>query len=136
MGNSFFYSRLFVEGKFQYKGVRRWTKRQKMEKFFHGKGTIFELDKLIFPVKLDSETSHWCTAVVNFEEKLIELYNPEVSAKWEDKAQQFFGVIRMYLEAEYKDKILTDKGKGSMTGFRVSDWANFLPSEKEIPQVD
>jgi len=100
--NTFFYKILKDRG---YKGVRRWSKKAKID--------IFELDKVVVPVHLGS---HWCLSVINFKEKKFEYYdslgspNPKCLEK-----------LRGYVTSEY------EKYKGGE--YDLSDWTDDMPDK-------
>jgi sentrin-specific protease 1 len=60
--NTFFYSMLTSRG---YAGVRRWTKRAKIN--------LFEMDRVLIPINKGG--FHWILAVVNVAEKRVEYYD-------------------------------------------------------------
>ena len=62
--NSFFFTKL-SQGNYNYKGVRRWTKRKKID--------IFSKRMMMFPVHVGE--SHWCLGVINFEKKAFQYYD-------------------------------------------------------------
>jgi Ulp1 family protease len=75
--NSFFYTKLSEKG-YNYDGVRRWTKRKKID--------IFEQDVVFFPVNL--QNVHWCMGVINLAEKRIEYFD-----SMNGRSSQFFEVM-------------------------------------------
>ena len=60
--NTFFYSLLSARG---YGGVRRWTKKAKVN--------LFELDRVVIPINKGG--FHWILVIVNIEGKRIEYYD-------------------------------------------------------------
>jgi Ulp1 family protease len=60
--NTFFYSLLSARG---YAGVRRWTKKAKVN--------LFELDRVVIPINKGG--FHWILVIVNIKEKRIEYYD-------------------------------------------------------------
>ena len=60
--NTFFYSLLSARG---YAGVRRWTKKAKVN--------VFELDRVVIPINKGG--FHWILVIVNVKEKRIEYYD-------------------------------------------------------------
>ena len=96
--NTFFYAKL-SENSYTYKNVKRLTKPIKLKK----KGiiiqnSIFELDKIIFPVHIGGV--HWCCGCINIRDKKIEYYD-----SMNGSALQFFRIIKQYLKDEHIDKL-------------------------------
>ncbi|CAM9822559.1 unnamed protein product [Pylaiella littoralis] len=62
--NSFFLAKLRGhDGKYNYKGVRRWTRKVK----------VFEMDKIFVPVNVSN--THWCMAVIYMKHKRINYFD-------------------------------------------------------------
>jgi sentrin-specific protease 1 len=78
--NSFFYTKLSENG-YNFDGVKRWTKRKKID--------IFEQDIIFFPVNL--QNVHWCLGVINLMEKKIEYFD-----SMHGRSSQFFQVRSFY----------------------------------------
>jgi sentrin-specific protease 1 len=62
--NSFFYTKM-LQGGYQYKNVRRWSKRAKIK--------VIEMDRVFVPINVNN--SHWVLAVINFSEKRFEYHD-------------------------------------------------------------
>jgi len=69
--NTFFWTKLYNQGTYTYKNVKRWTKKSKLKRV--GVNSIFELDKFLFPVHVNK--THWCAGVVNLKRKRFEYYD-------------------------------------------------------------
>ncbi|GAB5371166.1 hypothetical protein AAMO2058_001555900 [Amorphochlora amoebiformis] len=110
--NTFFYSKLTQKGKgYKYKGVRRWSKKQKLE--VHPSS----IDKVIVPVNVHG--THWCLAVINFQKKRFEYFDSLGS-----KNIRCLENLRQYVIDEmkhYRNEVVD-----------LSDWTNYFP--KDIPQ--
>lgn len=109
--NSFFYTKLLADGKYKYKGVSRWSKRQKM--------IVHEdtLDKVILPINVNQ--THWCLAVVNFRLRRFEYYDSLGGRNTACLAH-----LRQYIVDEAK------KYRGE--DIDVSDWVDYFP--QNIPR--
>jgi len=110
--NCFFWTRLYNNGRYTYKNVRRWTKKTKLNKI--GLETIFDLDKLLIPVHISN--THWCGGVINFKRKRIEYYDSLGQGN-----PKFFKFCRRYLFDECRDKKGVD--------FSLAGFENFCPSD-------
>lgn len=63
---TFFFSSLFVNGRYTYSNVRKW------HRFFPG-GDIFHLDKIFIPINI--ENIHWTCAAIYMQARKIEYYD-------------------------------------------------------------
>lgn len=97
--NSFFYTKLADGGNYNYKNVKRWTKKKKLD--------IFDLDLFLFPVNLNN--THWCIGVLDFRNRQIQYYDSLGGS-----GGYFFDIMKRYLEDEHLDK------KGS--SLDISSW--------------
>eukprot|EP01084_Bolivina_argentea_P301644 520445_1 len=110
--NTFFFTKL-SSNSYNYKSVKRWTKKAKLvKKGCLNLNNIFELDKFIFPVHVNS--IHWCCGCINFSMKKFEYYD-----SMNGSSSDFFRIIRKYLEDEWKDKLKCDKNKYDLN---LNEW--------------
>ncbi|KAG5187120.1 hypothetical protein JKP88DRAFT_307968 [Tribonema minus] len=86
--NSYFLSKL-TENSYNYPGVRRWTKKAKVD--------IFTLDKVIMPANVGN--MHWCLAVIYVQERRIQYYD-----SMGGRGTTFLNALERWLEDEHKDK--------------------------------
>jgi len=110
--NSFFWPRLYNNGVYTYKNVRRWTKKSKLKKM--GVDSIFDLDKFLFPVHVNR--THWCAGVINFKQKRIEYYDSLGGCH-----DQFFKLCRKYLLDECRDK--------KVESFTLNGFEDYCPQD-------
>ena len=102
--NTFFYTKLTSSG-YNYKSVKRWTKKVKLvKKGLSNISSIFELDKLIFPVHVNK--IHWCCGCVDFKKKVF-LYFDSMNGA----SSSFFNNMRKYIVDEFQDKLKGDQSK-------------------------
>jgi sentrin-specific protease 1 len=66
MWSTHFYTKLFEDDTYNYKSVRRWTKRRKID--------IFALDKVLVPVNLSN--LHWVLAVIDMKQQSVTYMDP------------------------------------------------------------
>jgi len=110
---TFFWTKLYNKGGYNYKGVRRWTKTSKL-KGKCGHSVIFSLDALLFPVHVND--THWCAGVINFKKKRIEYYDSLGGLQ-----SKFFEFCMRYLKDESLDKCKKP--------FDDSGWTLYNPSD-------
>ena len=79
-----------IEGTYDYKNVKRWSKK------VPGKD-IFKLNKIIFPI--NQGTAHWICAVVFMQEKRIQMFD-----SLGGKGLMYLEAIFKYLQDEHVDK--------------------------------
>lgn len=110
--NTYFYTKLREDGQYNYKNVRRWTK----------KIDIFECDKMIIPINY--QNTHWYLACINFIEKRTEVYDSMGA-----KHQEVHDTLHRWLKDEHQDK----KGSPLPDG-----WTRYYPSEEgiEVPMQE
>jgi len=96
--NSFFWTRLYNNGEYGYKNVKRWTKKSKLKRI--GVNSIFEIDKFMFPIHVN--LTHWCAGVINFKKKRFEYYDSLGGTH-----EKFFKFCRRYVFDE-QAKVGTD----------------------------
>lgn len=101
-----FFSAKFKNG-YDYKGVRRWSKRAKVK--------IIELDKVLVPVHVG--TNHWCCSVINFTQKRFEYYD-----SLGGQNPQLLGYLRQYVVDEAKQYSNTPN-------YDLSQWSDYTPSD-------
>jgi sentrin-specific protease 1 len=93
---SFFITKLLNEGNpscdgvYEYKNVKRWSKR------IPGKD-IFNLDKIIFPINVAGQ--HWICAVIFVQEKRIQIYD-----SFGSEGRRYLDALFQYLQDEHQDK--------------------------------
>jgi Ulp1 family protease len=85
--NTYFFTELTKDGVYNYSNVRRWTSRMDM----------FQLDKMIIPINIVNQ--HWCLAVINFREKLTEVYDSMYCQR-----QEIHDHLRKWLRDEYQER--------------------------------
>lgn len=85
--NSFFYSKLMKLNKYNYRNVRRWTKKK----------NLFKYNKIIIPINVSMV--HWVLGVINISEKCIHYWD---SMRGENS--DFFKYMKQYLKDEIADK--------------------------------
>lgn len=111
--NTFFYTKLSSNG-YNYKAVKRWTKKVKLNKKGLSITSIFELDKVIFPVHVNK--IHWCCGCINLRDKRFEYYDSMNGA-----SSSFFGKMRRYIADEFQDKLKGDQKKFNLD---LDEWTN------------
>jgi len=84
--NSFFLTVLLKDG---YSGVRRWTRRAKVD--------VFALSKIFVPVNL--QNTHWCMLVVDVQRKVIQYYDSMGGS-----GRSCLDTMESYMAQEHKDK--------------------------------
>ena len=104
-----FYTNLSQGGKYMYRNVRRWSKRQQVK--------IIDLKKVFIPIHVGN--SHWCLAVINFCDKNFEYYD---SLGGDGKT--CLNYLRQYVGDEAK--------RYSDVDYKFTGWSNIYPTN--IPQ--
>ncbi|KTW30821.1 hypothetical protein T552_00532 [Pneumocystis carinii B80] len=99
--NTFFYTTLEKKG---YQGVRRWTKRAKVN--------ILEQDYVLIPIHLGI---HWCMSIINFKKKRFEYWD-----SLNGNSGRVFLLLRDYLFQESGNTINLD------------DWIDYIPESGPI----
>jgi sentrin-specific protease 1 len=79
-----------MEGKYEYRNVRRWSKK------VPGKD-IFKLDKIFFPI--NQGQMHWLCGVVFIQKKKIKIYDSMGSG-----GRHYLESVFQYLQDEHMDK--------------------------------
>jgi len=110
--NTFFWTKLYNNGVYTYRNVRRWTKKSRLKKL--GLETIFDLDKFLIPVHIGN--THWCAGVINFKKKRFEYYD-----SLGGRNEKFFKFSRRYLFDESRDKKGVD--------FCLDEFEDFCPED-------
>jgi len=110
--NTFFWTKLYNNGVYRYKNVRRWTKKSRLKKL--GLETIFDLDKFLIPVHIGN--THWCAGVINFKKKRFEYYD-----SLGGRNEMFFKFSKRYLFDESRDKKGVD--------FCLDEFEDFCPED-------
>ncbi|ETO32673.1 Ulp1 protease family, catalytic domain containing protein [Reticulomyxa filosa] len=95
--NSFFYTKLAGNG-YDYGAVSRWTSTAQRRYLSKNVKTIFDLDKVIFPINIKD---HWLCGCVNVKKKIIEFY-----CSMGSYCKELYGILKRYIEDEIKDKQL------------------------------
>eukprot|EP00242_Pyramimonas_sp_CCMP2087_P011860 CAMPEP_0198203548 /NCGR_PEP_ID=MMETSP1445-20131203/6855_1 /TAXON_ID=36898 /ORGANISM="Pyramimonas sp., Strain CCMP2087" /LENGTH=309 /DNA_ID=CAMNT_0043874991 /DNA_START=248 /DNA_END=1177 /DNA_ORIENTATION=- len=121
--SSFFWSRLAsTPAGFDYKGVRRWTKKL----------NVFAFDLLIIPINHNNR--HWCLAVVDVTNSTIEYYDSMGSRKTGSKTGRLVVAhLERYLECEWEDKRETFRSE-EKAGCRDQRWRSRYMTKKRIPR--
>jgi len=101
---SFFYTKLTQGGSYNYNGVKRWSRTQKVD--------ILSQDKVILPVHVGN--NHWCLACINLKDRRFEYYDSLLG-----KNPTCLKNLRQYLidEAKNYKKIDLD----------LSGWVDYYP---------
>ena len=86
--NTFFISKL-SEGGYNYRNVRRWTKRAKVD--------IFSLRLMLIPMNVGG--SHWTCAAINFPDKTITYYDSMGAS-----GRLILEILKRYLMDEHENK--------------------------------
>ena len=87
--NTFFYALLSERG---YQGVRRWTKKAKVN--------LFDLDKVVIPVNRGNQ--HWVLCVVNVSQKRIEYYDSMGNAGVSNQNRSVLETVKRFMIEEAK----------------------------------
>jgi hypothetical protein len=103
--NSFFYTKLSENG-YNYNGVKRWTKRRKID--------IFACDLVFFPV--NQSNVHWTLGVINVAEQTIEFFD-----SMGGRGGSYFSIMSRYLVDEYRDKKNAD--------LDIDEWSQHCPHD-------
>lgn len=104
--NTFFYSLLSSRG---YSGVRRWTKKAKIN--------VFELDRVVIPINKGG--FHWILVIVNITEKRVEYYD-SMGREGESKENQPVLInVRNFMMEEAKAQ--------NQSVEEVSKWTFYVP---------
>ena len=96
--NTYFFSKMVVDGKFCFKEISRWTTRI----------DIFALDMMLIPI--NETDTHWFLAVINFQMRRMEIYDSLGSAK-----SAVIDALFQYIQDEHRAK------KGS--DLDISSWS-------------
>jgi len=99
---SFFFTKLFEEGKYQYKNVKRWSKK------VPGKD-IFELENIYWPLNLNNV--HWCCMKADMRNKVITYYDSFGTSD----SYGFLKATLRYFEDEWN-------AKGKPGKFEKNEW--------------
>jgi len=105
---TFFYTKLNDRGKYNYRGVQRWSRAAKVD--------VISMDKVIFPVNINN--NHWCLAVINFVDKRFEYYD-SLQGK-NPKCLQF---LRQYVVDEAKTYHPKEYGSKD---YDLSEWKDVM----------
>ncbi|CAM9891796.1 unnamed protein product, partial [Chrysoparadoxa australica] len=108
--NSFFLSKLLEKGTYNYAGVKRWTRKAKVD--------VFACSKVILPVNVNN--MHWCLAVVWVQEKRIQYYDSMGGS-----GMTYLKALLRWLGDEMKDK--------KSQSFDETGW-ELVPSQPGTPQ--
>ncbi len=88
--NSFFLEKLTGGGKYNYGGVKRWTKKAKIH-------NIFELERIFFPVNISN--LHWCMSVIHVQAKEVRYYD-----SMGGKGTTYLLALKRWLQDEHSAK--------------------------------
>ncbi|CAM9424014.1 unnamed protein product, partial [Scytosiphon promiscuus] len=112
--SSFFLAKLRGDsGKYNYRGVRRWTRKVK----------VFEMDKIFVPVNVSN--SHWCMAVIHVQKKRINYYDSMGGG-----GKSVLDTLMLWLEDEDDDK------NGDHATFEPDDWTTVGTNVTTTPQQE
>ena len=123
---SFFYSTLVNKG---YNAVKRWTTKVKLGKKGLKCLSIFELDKIIFPIHV--KNMHWCCGCINIKDNKFEYYDSMHGSLL--KSESFFEIIRKYIRDEFNDKL--KGGDTTKYNLNLEEW-NDDDNKGEYPQQE
>jgi Ulp1 family protease len=104
--NTFFYSLLSSRG---YAGVRRWTKKAKIN--------VFDLDRVVIPINKGG--FHWILAIVNITEKRIEYYDSMGREGESNENRHVLTNIRNFLQEEAKAQ--------NRSADEIATWSFYVP---------
>jgi sentrin-specific protease 1 len=104
--NTFFYSLLSSRG---YPGVRRWTKKAKVN--------LFEMDRVIIPINKGG--LHWVLCVINVTQKRIEYYDSLASEGVSNDNRAVLENVKMFMQEEAKAQ--------KMSADDVAQWTFHVP---------
>ena len=111
--NTFFYAKLTQAG---YQGVKRWTKRAKVN--------LFEMDRVLIPINKGG--FHWILACVNVKEKRIEYYDSMGREGESTENRDVLQNIRNFMVEEAKaQKHPADE---------VANWRFYVPVQHPWPR--
>jgi hypothetical protein len=104
--NSFFYTLLSTRG---YSGVRRWTKKAKVN--------LFEVDRVLIPINKGG--FHWILCVVNVTERRIEYYDSMGREGESSENRPVLQNVRSYMMEEAKAQ--------NRSPDEVANWSFYVP---------
>lgn len=104
--NTFFYSLLSGRG---YSGVRRWTKKAKVN--------LFDLDRVVIPINKGG--FHWILSIVNITEKRVEYYDSMGREGESNENRPFLTRIRDFMVEEAKAR--------NQSPEEVAKWSFYVP---------
>eukprot|EP01029_Cantina_marsupialis_P031026 TRINITY_DN8703_c1_g2_i1.p1 TRINITY_DN8703_c1_g2~~TRINITY_DN8703_c1_g2_i1.p1 ORF type:complete len:720 (+),score=201.01 TRINITY_DN8703_c1_g2_i1:132-2291(+) len=104
--SSFFFTRLTSGDKYDYKGVRRWTSKKKVD--------IFAMDVFLIPINCNQV--HWTMCAVDMREKTVR-YIDSMHGDGTSKCQ----TILRYLKDEHKNKKKTDLDVSEWSVYGIDD---------------
>ncbi len=109
--NSFFIEKLIGEGTYNYRGVKRWTKKAKIH-------NIFDLERIFFPINISN--LHWCMSVVHVQAKKIRYYD-----SMGGKGTTYLCALKQWLGDEHRTKL--------GCGWNDASW-EMIPTTNDVPQ--
>ena len=104
--NTFFYSLLSVRG---YAGVRRWTKKAKVN--------LFELDRVVIPINKGG--FHWILVIVNVSQKRVEYYDSMGREGESNENRPVLQNVRNFMVEEAKSR--------NCSAEEVAKWTFYVP---------
>ncbi len=110
---SFFFEKLTGGGKYNYGGVKRWTKKAKID-------NVFELERIFFPVNISN--LHWCMSVIHIQAKQIRYYD-----SMGGKGTTYLCALKRWLRDEHSAKLGYDWDD---TGWEVTPSTSDVPRQK------
>eukprot|EP00497_Spongosphaera_streptacantha_P005846 TRINITY_DN839_c0_g2_i1.p1 TRINITY_DN839_c0_g2~~TRINITY_DN839_c0_g2_i1.p1 ORF type:complete len:272 (-),score=31.06 TRINITY_DN839_c0_g2_i1:27-842(-) len=113
--NTFFYTRLWSSGVCDYDAVRKWTKESRLQRCC-GVSTVFDLNKLIFPVH---ENDHWTLVVLDFTEETITHYD---SLRDSDRSERILNRTLQWVDMEWQHKEKVGDRNAMQPRWRLKNW--------------
>ena len=110
--NSFFFTKLLENGSYNYRNVKRWSKK------VEGKD-VFELDKILVPVNVSN--MHWCCLCVHVQERVVQFYDSLGGSGLE-----YLEAMRGYLRDEWSKL-------GKPGTFDEAEW-DLVPTTSNTPR--
>jgi Ulp1 family protease len=113
--NTFFYSLLAQRG---HAGVKRWTKRAKVN--------LFEMDRVLIPI--NKGNYHWILAVINVADKRIEYYDSMGREGVNGQNEDVLRTLRAYMVEEARAQ--------NRPSEEIAKWTFHVPVCSPVCEVD